>query len=131
MEQEIVENYLKGDKGEWLKLGAYQTIRPDGTCYPMAGRIEKSIMSCGKVIITERVRISDLKHGDECLNVSKEKLVIFRGSKRLKTGHGTGYHGPNDKHGHPTFIQCYKSERISALGAWMDSSYARKVIEED
>jgi len=130
MDQEIVETYLKGDNNEWLKLGAYPTKRADGSCYPMAGRIEKSIMNCGKEIITERVQIADLNHGDECLNESKEKLVIFRGSQRMKTGHGTGYHGPNDKYGHPSFVQCYKSERMSSLGAWMDSSYARRVIKE-
>jgi len=131
MEQEIVETYLLGDNKEWRKLGAYQTVRPDGTCYPMEGRIEKSIMNCGKVIITERVKISNLKYGDECLNVSKEKLVIFRGTTRCKTGHGTGYLGPNDKYGRPSFVQCYTSENMSAVGFWMDSHCARRVIKEN
>ncbi len=131
MTQEIEETYLLGDNKEWRKLGAYQTVRPDGSCYPMKGRIERSIMNCGKVITTERVQICNLKHGDECLNESKEELVIFRGTTRCKTGHGSGYHGPKDKHGNPSFVQCYTPERMSAVGFWMDSHYARRVIKEN
>jgi hypothetical protein len=128
-EDNILENYLLDDNLQWRKLGAYPTKRSDGSCFPMLGRIEKSIMSDGKVIITERVQICNLKYGDKCLNEAEETEVVFRGSRKIKTGHGSGWHGPKDKQGFPTYVQCYASERRSVLGNKMDSSYARKIVE--